>query len=102
MSKVMRMSIVASGDWDADTEGWSRVGAKTWARREAILAPSQTAAMESGKSGESRMKTSEVERRPRTRALSRSSFLRMGPRESAFPVADLLALRRGCGESAWK
>lgn len=75
--------MVDSGD--RDVEIWEE-GAKAEASTEAILPVSHEAAMLSGKSGESRMKTSEVERRPRVRALESSSVLRRGPSESALPV----------------
>ncbi len=75
--------MVDSGD--RDVEIWEE-GAKAEASTEAIFPVSQEAAMLSGKSGVSRTKTSEVERRPRVRALERSSVLRRGPSESALPV----------------
>ncbi len=81
--------MVASGGEEEEEEevgALESLGAKAEARREAILDASQVVSMLSGKSGESRMKTSEVPRRPRTRADLRSSVLRMGPRPEALPV----------------
>lgn len=105
-SKVRRMSIVAfagggdgpragagagggagvkeeDGDGDDGEEG---DGVNAEASTEAILVASQVLVIESGKSAESRTKTSEGERRPSVRALVRSSVLRRGPSELALPV----------------
>lgn len=83
------MSIVAEGGaWEevGETEEEEvEDGAKAERSTEAIFCASQVAVMLSGKSGESRTKTSVVERRPRVRALERSSVWRRGPRESALP-----------------
>ncbi len=85
------MSIVAVG---GDVEAERVVGgAKADPSTEAILFASQVVFMSSGKSGESRMKTSEGERRPRIVALCRSSVRRVGPREFALPVFGLLVMR---------
>lgn len=76
------MSIVAVGGWEVDVV----VGAKAEVSTDAILPASQVSAMVSGKSGESRTKTSDVERRPSSSALESSSVLRSGPSERALPV----------------
>ena len=100
-SKVRRTSIVAVGGRVVDDEGKVAVdvekdddedveeedeGAKAETSTEAIFVASQVAPMSSGKSAESRTKTSVVERRPSVRALERSSVWRRGPRPSALPV----------------
>jgi len=97
-SKVRRMSIVAVGGCDVDVAAAVAVevvdgevvdeeeGANAEVSTEAILPASQVERMLSGKSAESRTKTSEGERRPRSRALESSSVLRTGPRELALPV----------------
>lgn len=92
------MSIVAVGGCDVDVAAAVAVevvdgevvdeeeGANAEVSTEAILPASQVERMLSGKSAESRTKTSEGERRPRSRALESSSVLRTGPRELALPV----------------
>ena len=82
--------MVAAGGCDVEgeteEEEEEKEGAKTETSTEAIFLSSQELAMVLGKLGESRTKTSEVERRPRIRVLERSSVWRMGPSESALPV----------------
>lgn len=78
--------MVASGADEVDAaEELASLGAKAEARREDILEASQGVVMLSGKSGVSRTKMSEGWRRPRVKALVRSSFLRVAPWPVALP-----------------
>lgn len=65
---------------------WGGEGVKADERTEAMAEGDQDFVMLSGKSGESRMRTSFWgERRPRREAEARSSRWRVGPRLSALP-----------------
>lgn len=80
-------AAAAEKEDDGDGDGGDEEdGVNADASTEAIFPASQELVIESGKSGESRTKTSEVERRPSVRALVRSSVLRRGPSELALPV----------------
>lgn len=74
---MIRISIVAMG---AFVFSLLREGVKAEARTSATSAVLQAVVMLSGNKGESRMKTSLGERRPRIDADAKSSFFRVDPR----------------------